>query len=114
MAPMHEKRATRRYRLNLPTIINWVDGGNRTCGGFTRDISAEGAFVSCRDQIPANTDLEIEILLPISGTAPGTTLRAKAHVVRTHSENEGIGIAVKGQFGQANPSGELKGELIPD
>jgi len=93
---MRERRTVCRYRLSLPALLSWVDGKKHTCGGFTRDVSAKGAFVLCSESVPANAMVDIELLLPTSGEVPGTTVRAKAHVVR----NGDIGFAVEGQFGQ--------------
>jgi hypothetical protein len=96
---MLEKRTVCRYRLSLPALLSWVDGEKCTCVGFTRDLSAKGAFVLCSKRVPANAAVEIEILLPTSGEVPGTTVRAKAHVVRKGA----MGFAVEGQFGQPDP-----------
>ena len=108
---MQEKRAVRRYRINLPTLVTWSDGQKHTCGGFTRDISAKGAFVLCSEPAPANAAVEIEILLPTSGDVPGTAVRAKAHVVRLHEQTENTGFAVEGPFGQSDLADELATKL---
>lgn len=104
---MQEKRTVRRYRLSLPAIFSWVDGEKYTCGGFTRDVSTEGAFVFCGEPVPANAVVEIEIFLPTSGEVPGAAVRAKAHVVR----NNAIGFAVAGQFAQPGLSDSLSSRL---
>ena len=93
---MQEKRRVCRYRLSLPALLSWVDGENHTCVGFTRDVSAKGAFVLCSKSVPPNAMVEIEILLPTSGEVPRTAMRAKAHVVR----QEAMGSAMEGHFGQ--------------
>lgn len=104
---MQEKRTVRRYRLSLPAIFSWVDGEKHTCGGFTRDVSTNGAFVLCSEPVPANTVVEMEILLPTSGELPGTAVRAKAQVLR----NKAIGFAVAGQFGQPELPDSLASRL---
>src|SRR5947207_2062138 len=96
-----EKRAVPRYRLSLPVLLRWHNGEAHTCGGFTRDVSTKGVFVLCREKLPLNTTIQIEILLPTSGQLPGTALKTTAHVVRTYDENEGVGFAVEGPFGQS-------------
>jgi PilZ domain-containing protein len=110
---MEEKRAAPRCRLNLPTLVSWIDGEKHTRGGFTRDISTEGAFVLCRRRVPGNAAVEIEILLPASSEVPGTLVRAKARVVRVHGQSEPTGFAVEGSFGESDAPDEFTEPTVP-
>jgi hypothetical protein len=96
----YEKRAVPRYRLNLPVLVRWDQGGTHTCGGFTRDVSTNGVFVLCSEELPLAATVQIEILLPSSGQVPGTALKSTGRVVRNYGESEAAGFAIEGQFGQ--------------
>lgn len=101
----YEKRAVSRYQLSLPVLVRWRGGETHTCGGFTRDVSIIGLFVLCREELPLNTTVEIEILLPTSRKLPGTAVKTTGRVIRTHGENEGPGFAMEGQFGYSELPG---------
>ena len=101
----YEKESSSRYRVSLPVLVSWGDGKTHTCGGFTRDVSTTGVFVLCREKLPLNTTVEIEILLPTSGKLPGTAVKTTGWVVRTYGENEGAGLAIEGQFGHSELPG---------
>jgi hypothetical protein len=81
--------------------VRWHQGGTRTCGGFTRDVSTNGAFVLCSEELPVGETVQIEILLPTSGQVPGTALKSTGRVVRRYGESEAAGFAIQGRLGQA-------------
>ena len=59
-----ERRAAMRYNLRLPVIFHWNDGTDRTGGGFTCDVSVDGALIFSSTCPPVGVDVRIEVLLP--------------------------------------------------
>ena len=59
-----ERRSAARYRLRLPVIFHWNDGGEQTAGGFTSDIAVDGALILSSRCPPVGTDIRIEVLIP--------------------------------------------------
>jgi len=53
-----------RYNLRLPVIFHWNDGTDRTGGGFTCDVSVDGALIFSSTCPPVGVDIRIEVLLP--------------------------------------------------
>ncbi|HZD94743.1 MAG TPA: hypothetical protein VE133_10845 [Candidatus Sulfotelmatobacter sp.] len=43
--PEPEKRATRRFSLDLPISVKFLDDGKRELAGHTRDVSSRGVFI---------------------------------------------------------------------
>jgi hypothetical protein len=59
-----ERRASARYRLQLPVIFYWNDGVDRTGGGFTCDVSLDGALIFSSNCPPNGSAVRIEVLIP--------------------------------------------------
>ena len=53
---------------------------DRAAVGYTRDVSANGAFLRARDGVEIGDDVQLIFALPGSG---GKTIRANSRVVRT-------------------------------
>ena len=53
-----------RYRLHLPVIFHWNDGGEFTEGGFTYDVALDGALIFSARCPPIGCDVRIEVLIP--------------------------------------------------
>jgi hypothetical protein len=69
LAPMSldqtpERRASARYRLQLPVIFYWNDGSDRTGGGFTCDVALDGALIFSSNCPPIGSAVRIEVLIP--------------------------------------------------
>jgi hypothetical protein len=62
--PTLQRRASVRYKLRLPVIFHWNDGAEHTQGGFTCDVSLDGALIFSTECPPAGSDIRIEVLLP--------------------------------------------------
>lgn len=58
------RRSAVRYRLHLPVIFHWNDGGEFTEGGFTYDVALDGALISSTRCPPIGCDVRIEVLIP--------------------------------------------------
>jgi len=59
-----ERRGAVRYNLRLPVIFHWNDGTDHTAGGFTCDVSLEGALILSSTCPPVGADVRIEVLVP--------------------------------------------------
>jgi hypothetical protein len=59
-----QRRTAVRYKLRLPVIFNWNDGTEHTSGGFTIDVSLDGALISSSSCPPSGSSIRLEILLP--------------------------------------------------
>jgi PilZ domain len=62
--PPPERRSAMRYRLRLPVIFHWNDGADHTEGGFTNDVSLDGALILSSKCPPVGSDVRIEVLIP--------------------------------------------------
>ena len=88
-----------RYKLRLPVIFHWTDGMPQTDGGFTRDVSLDGAFITSSRCPPVGSDIRIEILFP-SPEGPGGELRIEClgKVTRVEEDFGCSGFGVRGKF----------------
>lgn len=74
-----------RYALRAKAIFRWTDSSGAKCEeqGYTRDISARGAFIVCRHWPPTGALLSLTIyLLTPSGPEKDLRMRAKGKVLR--------------------------------
>lgn len=71
--PVLERRLQRRsyvrYKLRLPVIFHWNDGTDHTEGGFTSDVSLDGALILSSICPPIGADVQVELLVPAPGDA---------------------------------------------
>ena len=80
-----ERRACKRFGLELPVHIEWKDfsGKVKESAGATKDISASGAFVICKDLIEVRRHVHLKIDLPIALAGTRKSLvSARGRVVR--------------------------------
>jgi len=105
-----DRRKSLRYELRVPVVFRWDDGHVKHAGGFSRDLSPAGAYVSCDEQgdCPGRgATVEMELLLPpIDAKAQGLRLKAEAEVVRTNSACEPLGFAVRSNFSANADNGD--------
>ncbi len=59
-----QRRTAVRYKLRLPVIFNWNDGTDHTGGGFTSDVSLDGALIISSSCPKTGSTIRLEILLP--------------------------------------------------
>lgn len=59
-----QRRVAVRYKLRLPVIFSWNDGQEHTGGGFTSDVSLDGALILSGKCPPSGSSIRLEILLP--------------------------------------------------
>jgi hypothetical protein len=92
---LNERRKAPRYQLRLPLLFSWSDGYQiHTQGGFTRDVSINGLFVTSAITLPPQTILNVEIVLPTLGHMAENTIRTSGHVVRLSGDTESRGFAI--------------------
>ena len=96
-----ERRKISRYRLQLPVLFSWHDGQEiRTQGGFTRDVSVQGMFVTSSVTPSVKTPVNVELLLPSNfGKMPENIIKAPGYVVRGSGPNEPRGFAIAAHLG---------------
>jgi PilZ domain len=77
-------RSHARYRLEAPVLFSWEDhdGSQLQGGGFTRDLSATGAFILSRASPPKGVSVRLEILLPPLKGKGHLTMFCDGRVVR--------------------------------
>jgi hypothetical protein len=94
-----QRRLAVRYRLHLPVIFHWNDGGEFTEGGFTYDVSLNGALICSTRCPPIGCDVRIEVLVPSPGNR-GEQLRIHCvgKVSRAVSEGDRCSFGVRGLF----------------
>jgi hypothetical protein len=96
--PPPERRSFRRYDLSAPVLYRWIgdDGTERHGGGFTRDVSTGGMYITCEDDPPpVGAPVAIDVSFPtLDARLAGLKLKAKANVVRRGGSSEGKGFAI--------------------
>jgi hypothetical protein len=99
----HERRTAIRYRLRLPVIFHWNDGGEFTEGGFTYDLAIDGALICSTKCPPVGCDVRIEVLVP-SPDNENEQLRVQCLGKVTRSFNDGshTSFGVRGLFDDDN------------
>jgi hypothetical protein len=83
-------------------IFKWTDEGGSPVqeGGFTRDISTVGLYISCPKLPPIQTVLALEILLPPTKKVLSESLKLEAivEIVRVVTDAEERGFATVGEL----------------
>src|SRR5262245_36372167 len=102
-----ERRKAARYGLRVPVLFSWEETQPKLAG-FTRDISASGAYVLCEEECyPAEGDtVAIQLILPPIADleAQGMKLEFKGQVLRSGDLGEEHGFAVLAESGmELNP-----------
>jgi hypothetical protein len=96
-----ERRACKRFGLELPVHIEWKDvsGEVLESEGATKDMSASGAFVICQEMIGVKCHVNLKIDLPVTlAGARKSLVSARGSVVtkETMTEpDEGYGHRIK-------------------
>lgn len=96
-----ERRRAARFLLRCPAIFSWNDeqGRPQVGAGFTRDVSTVGVFVLSAAAPPAESRLQMQVLLPPPQPAEeGLKLQSEATVMRIESQAEGSGFAAMSEF----------------
>ena len=98
-----ERRSAVRYKLQLPVIFHWNDGGEFTEGGFTYDVALDGALICSARCPPIGCDVRIEVLVPSPGkTSEQLRIQCIGKVTRAASQGDSSSFGVRGVFDDDN------------
>jgi len=95
--PQPEKRSVRRFSLELPISVKFVNNGSRVSAGHTRDVSSRGVFMYLDTEISEGAPIEFVMTLPTEVTlAEPIRVRCTGKVLRvTRAEQEqGVAVAI--------------------
>lgn len=94
-----QRRAAVRYKLHLPVIFHWYDGGDHTEGGFTCDVALDGAFIRSKNVPPVGSGIRIEVLIPSPyETGDEVRIHCVGKVTRVVNQGRFSGFGVVGDF----------------
>lgn len=90
-----EKRAARRFSVDLPIAVKFLDNGTYEVTGHTRDVSSHGVFIYLNSDISEGMGIEFVLTLPSEITlADPIRVRCKGRVVRVDKSGREQGVAV--------------------
>ena len=93
--PQPEKRTTRRFSLDLPISVKFLNNGKRELTGHTRDVSSRGVFIYLDADIAADAPIEFVMTLPPEITlADPIRVRCEGKILRVDKGSQGQGVAV--------------------
>lgn len=93
--PGPEKRTTRRFSLDLPISVKFLDNGRRELAGHTRNVSSRGVFMYVDAEISAGAAIEFVMMLPPEITlADPIRVRCTGRVLRVDKSEQEQGVAV--------------------
>jgi PilZ domain len=90
-----DKRSNRRFSLDLPVSVKFLDDGAYEVAGRTRDVSSRGVFFYMNSVIREGTVIEFVMTLPseITLTDP-IRVQCSGKVVRVDRMEDEQGVAV--------------------
>jgi hypothetical protein len=93
--PQPEKRTTRRFSLDLPISVKFLNNGQQELAGHTRDVSSRGVFMYLDTDITAGAPIEFVMTLPQEITlADPIRVRCMGKILRVDKAAQGQGVAV--------------------
>jgi hypothetical protein len=93
--PQPEKRSTRRFSLDLPISVKFLDNGRRELAGRTRDVSSRGVFMYLDSEISEGAPIEFVMTLPTEITlADPIRVRCIGKILRVAGAEQEQGVAV--------------------
>lgn len=96
--PQPEKRNTRRFSLDLPISVKFLDNGKREVPGRTRDVSSRGVFMYLDTSIAEGAPIEFVMTLPPEITlAESIRVRCTGKILRVDqaAEQQGVAVAIE-------------------
>ena len=94
-----QRRSAVRYKLRLPVIFYWSDGGERTASGFTGDVALDGALIHGSECPPIGCDVRIEVFIPSPDLSrEQLRIQCTGKVTRAASHSGGKCFGVRGFF----------------
>ena len=97
--PQSEKRSNRRFVLDLPIAVKFLDSHTQEASGHTRDVSSRGVFFYTESKIDEGTPIEFVMTLPseITLTDP-IRVHCTGKVVRVDGPSaaeQGVAVAIE-------------------
>lgn len=93
--PQPEKRTTRRFALDLPIAVKFLDNGTFEVTGHTRDVSSRGVFFYLDSEIAEGASIEFVMTLPSEITFAGSIrVHCTGKIVRVCRDGKKQGVAV--------------------
>lgn len=93
--PGPEKRSIRRFLLDLPISVKFLDNGKHEIAGRTRDVSARGVYMYLETEIRPDAPIEFVMTLPPEITLSGPIrVRCTGTVLRVDKSGTEQGVAV--------------------
>jgi hypothetical protein len=93
--PQPEKRNTRRFPLDLPISIKFLDNGRRELAGRTRDVSSRGVFLYLDSEITTGLPIEFVMTLPAEITlSDPIRVRCTGNILRIDKSEKEQGVAI--------------------
>jgi PilZ domain-containing protein len=95
--PQPDKRTIRRFSLDLPISVKFLDNGRRDLAGRTRDVSSRGVFMYLETEIEAGAPIEFVMTLPTEITLSNPIrVRCMGKVLRVDkaAQEQGVAIAI--------------------
>jgi hypothetical protein len=90
-----DKRSMRRFPLDLPISVKFVDHGKREAAARTRDVSSRGVFMFLDTEIAAGVPIEFVMTLPSEVTlAEPIRVLCAGKVLRVDKAAQEQGVAV--------------------
>lgn len=93
--PQPEKRTIRRFSLDLPISVKFLNNGRRELAGHTRDVSSRGIFMYLDTEIATGAPIEFVMKLPPEITvAEAIRVRCTGKILRVDKAAQEQGVAV--------------------
>jgi len=93
--PGPEKRSIRRFPLDLPVSVKFLENGRQEAAGHTRDVSARGVFMYRETDIHVGAPIEFVMTLPPEITlSDAIRVRCTGTVLRVEKSGSEQGVAV--------------------
>ncbi len=93
--PGPEKRSIRRFPLDLPISVKFLDDGRHEVAGHTRDVSARGVYMYLETEIRIGAAIDFVMTLPPEITlSDPIRVRCNGTVVRVEKNVNDQGVAV--------------------
>jgi PilZ domain len=93
--PQPEKRTTRRFSLNLPVSVKFLDNSRQGLAGHTRDVSSRGVFMYLDTDISVGGHIEFVMTLPPEITSSDSIrVRCTGKILRVDKATQEQGLAM--------------------
>lgn len=86
----HEKRAIRRFALQLPVTVTGASGEEVAASAQTKDVSSHGICFICDSAMDTNSEIDFTVTLPaeVTMTEP-ISVRCHGKVIRVEGDSDG-------------------------